>query len=417
MAAFTIVKLVGSGQVYTDLATWESGAPADLTTAEKWSAGTFTGTFTQGETVTGTGLTAGKFLDSDGSSYVSFGIVTGNSATLVTLTGSTSLATCVVSAKTNTGCVWQGQINASTDAFTAANVTVLTVAGGTTSATAYKDLTTKTGASFRDNASVQSNALAYNSSNGAVISNSGNNYNSTVIVQELNFRLSKIQGQCTSTGPFLLIDGNGSSTRTDFCIIETNGGQGVLCSTNGSSVASNLYNSILIQRGNGPVWQGGAQSPVAVNCTFVCPNDLTDPAAAFFTSGYVTPVMTNVAVFGFTAVRSGATGTFTTCYTDVVGPPTGFTGSISYSGAFQNITDSTRDFRLKAGSGLLDVGTTDSVNAPIDIAGTARPQGSAYDVGAWELVSGGGGATGRMLWNSQLNGLGSGGPFFNNRLG
>lgn len=38
----------------------------------------------------------------------------------------------------------------------------------------------------------------------------------------------------------------------------------------------------------------------------------------------------------------------------------------------------------------MDVGTTDATNAANDIAGTARPSGSSYDVGAWEYVSAGG---------------------------
>jgi hypothetical protein len=46
------------------------------------------------------------------------------------------------------------------------------------------------------------------------------------------------------------------------------------------------------------------------------------------------------------------------------------------------------DFRLEAGSAAIDAGVTVSI-VTTDRAGTARPQGTAYDIGAYEFVSGG----------------------------
>jgi hypothetical protein len=62
--------------------------------------------------------------------------------------------------------IWQGKLKNQT--FNEAVV----FSGITTDATRYIELTTDTGASFRDNASVRSNALRYNASNGAAITSS-----------------------------------------------------------------------------------------------------------------------------------------------------------------------------------------------------------------------------------------------------
>ena len=66
-----------------------------------------------------------------------------------------------------------------------------------------------------------------------------------------------------------------------------------------------------------------------------------------------------------------------------------FTNSInSVAGAsvFASVTANAEDFRLLSGANaLVDAGTTLAAVTD-DIIGTARPQGAAYDIGAWELV-------------------------------
>lgn len=71
-------------------------------------------------------------------------------------------------------------------------------------------------------------------------------------------------------------------------------------------------------------------------------------------------------------------------YTDVAIP------SIPYStSTFVSVTSGSEDFTLASGSGLIDVGTDLSGSGvTTDIVGTARPVGSAYDVGAFEDNSG-----------------------------
>jgi hypothetical protein len=45
-----------------------------------------------------------------------------------------------------------------------------------------------------------------------------------------------------------------------------------------------------------------------------------------------------------------------------------------------------RNFRLQSGSGAIDAGVALS-NVTTDISGTARPQGSSYDIGAFEFAT------------------------------
>lgn len=389
MAAFTTVKKIGSGQTYTSLSTWESDAPVDYTTSEKWTAGTFTGTFTQGETVTGTGLTSGKFLDSDGSSYVSFAIVTGNSNTLVTLTGSTSLATCVVSVKSATGCIWQGQINAASDTFTG-STTRLTTGGGTTSSTAYLELTTATGASFRDG--IGTSALQYNTSYGCSITNSGNGYQPCIAGGQNYDRFTKLQIQQTGTGS--AIDSRNTGLKISFCILEGFGSNPPLLFTV-ASATMDCDDTIMIQRGSGisSIVYIGVPLGFAnfTNVTMVCPNDLT-PATNFVSGGtnYSTYNFKNCAMFG----ASGFTGTsavitHTANYSNL--SATGCTAITYNTSAFVNITDATRDFRTVSG-GTLNAKVSYDASYPTDIIGTTRPTGAgASDPGCFQVAAAGGG--------------------------
>ena len=99
----------------------------------------------------------------------------------------------------------------------------------------------------------------------------------------------------------------------------------------------------------------------------------------------------NCAAFGFAtavAYANSSGATFTTCATDQASPPTGWTGSVAFSTAtFLNVTSGSEDLRLASGSALIDAGTTDATNMPLDIFGTSRPTGSAYDIGPHEYVS------------------------------
>lgn len=397
MAVQTIEKTVGTTGVFSTPQLAEDGAPADLTTAEKSAAGTFlVAAFAQGESLTfvGSGAT-GKLLHTDSTgagngTYVIYGLVTGNPAASDVVTGDTSGATCVLSSgtPTDTGVIWQPQLQNQEFSGTG---TQLTIAGGTTSVTTYKHFTTDTGASFRDHASVQSNALKYDATLGAAIRGTSAS-TITVDCQEGTARLSNLQITATGSNArgittaganqvfaFLIVEGTFTGT-------QANGG---VFGGNGSGLS---HDCLFIQRASGAehIIGCGTGNPSFYNCTMVAPDDLaTAPTAVFDGSGTVT--VQNCGLFAGADVSTHiGSGTFnyTTCYGDDSTPATGIT-TVTYSSQFQNVNDATRDYRLVTGSDMKDTATTDATNAAVDIAGTARPSGSAYDGGCWEFVQAG----------------------------
>jgi hypothetical protein len=398
MAATTAVKTIGTTGKFSTPQLWEDGAPADLTTAEKSAATTFlVAAFQQGESLTfvGSGAT-GKLLDTDSTgagtgTYVTYGITAGNPAASDVVTGGTSGATCVLTSGTadNVGVLWEGQCQNQEFSGTGTQVTF---AGTTTDTAAYKHLTTVAGASFRDNANVQTNALQYNASNGAgILGTSANAI--TVVASENRNRVSNLQISATGSGGRALNSGSAATVIYKNLILEgkytgTNSGIGVLYAT----ADLTCINLVIIQRASGAdhIIATSLSNPLFYNCTFVAPDDhATAPTSIFLSGASGTVTVQNCAIFAgdsTKAIKAGsATFNFTTCYSDISGT-TGVTQT-TFANAFQNVNDATRDFRLKAGSALIDTGTTDATNAPIDIAGTARPSGAAYDVGCWEFVA------------------------------
>ena len=400
LAHATVAKTVGSSGTFSTPALWESGAPANLTTAEKRNAGTFAvAAFQQGEALTFTGSGAtGVMLDTDSTgpgngTYLTYGVSTGQPLTGDVATGGTSLGTCVLSgAATNRGIIWEGQCQ--NQEFSGAG-TQVTIAGSTALAGEYKHLTTVAGASFRDNANVQTNALRYNASNGAAIQGTSA-ATTTVLAQENYNRISNLQVSSTgssSSGLNLV----GTNTVANNLVVEgtytgTSTGSGVLALGVGNTDVSTIKNSVFILRTSAAdhIVGTGTALPSFYNCTFVASDDhATAPVSVFLSGASGTVTVQNCAIFAgdsTKAIKAGsATFNFTTCYSDISG--TSGVTQTTYGNAFENVNDATHDFRLKSGSALIDTGTTDATNAANDIAGTARPSGAAYDVGCWELVA------------------------------
>lgn len=388
--AYTVVKKIGSGQVYTTLAAWESDAPVDYTTAEKSAAGTFlVAAYTQGESLTFVGSgAAGKFLHTDSTgagngTFIVYSITSGNPAASDVVTGGSSGATCVLSSGTpqTTGVVWQGQINASSDNFTG-TTNRLTIGGGTTSATAYLELTTATGASFADSIGV----VRYDTTRGCYITNSGNGYQPCIGNNQSFSRLTKLQIYQSGTGS--AVDSRNPSLTISRCIMEGNsaitsgGNPPFLCTDQ-----TNMNNTIVIQRGSAKSSVAYIVSSLTVanftNCTFAVPNDLT-AATNFFEGGtvYTTINTKNCALFGASAFAASITFTHAGDYSNLTG--TGVTQITYNTSAFVNITDATRDYRTVA-SGTLNAKVSYDTGFPTDIFGTSRPTGaSASDPGCFQ---------------------------------
>jgi len=395
LASVTVVKTIGSTGDFSTLQLWEDGAPASLTTAEKSAATTFlVAAFVQGESLTfvGSGAT-GKLLDTDSTgagtgTYITYGITTGNPAASDVVTGGTSGATCVLTSGTadNVGVIWQGQCQNQEFSGTG---TLLTIEGSTASSTAYKELTTVAGASFRDNASIQTNELQYNASNGCGIR--GTSANSGVVLPgEANNRISNLQIAATGSNSRAISNGNAVAGIFSNLVLEgTYTGISTSNGVFGHAGNVTLKNSVVIQRASAASHIVGTSTgaPFYYNVTIVAPDDhATAPTSIFLSGASGTVTAQNCGLFAgdsTKAIKAGsATYNFTTCYSDISG--TSGVTQTTYSDEFENVNDATRDFRLKSTAAQRDTGTTDATNAPTDIAGTTRPSGAAYDVGAWE---------------------------------
>lgn len=267
------------------------------------------------------------------------------------------------------------------------------ISGQTTDATRYMELTTVAGASFRDNANVQTNALRANSANGAIISVSAN-YGSGLTLNTYNVRISNLQISCTGSPASYALLQNDSSSQShliDFCILES----GFRCELGGNG--TKVRNCLITKTGaNASAAIARIRNGVScTNTTFVTTHATATTNAILF-SYASTATFKNCYLGGdnvWTASGHAPTTVTTSYCNDSTSLPTGFTTaafSTSSGAYFQNITAGSHDFRIASSSTLIDVGTTDATNAPNDIAGTARPSGSAYDVGAWEYVSSGG---------------------------
>lgn len=275
--------------------------------------------------------------------------------------------------------VGQCYFNGSGDGEFVSATTLLTLSGHTTSSTYNITLTTGAGQSFRDNASVQTNASNYNASNGVGIRCSGA-YNAAISAPDLNVVYSGLQIKAGVSASCIVGSGSTNIATIINCIL-----------TSGTGVVSTLdlkaTNTLFLLTGSGRSAVVSVSSASAFYfCTIAASSDVVTKPTNGVLSSYGTCTLENCAVFGATNARSGSSAyTITTCMTDQASPPTGFT-TVTYANQFVNTTIASGDFREKAGADLQGAGTADSTNGAFDIAGTARPQGTNWDIGCWELI-------------------------------
>jgi len=282
--------------------------------------------------------------------------------------------------------VWRGECYNDAE-FTSA----LTVSGSTVDATRYKELTVASGQAFADHANKLTNALRYNASNGAGL-RSTTAWGTALTASESYFRISRLQVyQDSSNGPALQISGQGAVV--DGVISESRGGRALYLYSNGTAKNSLFVSRRASASEVADIWDGCS----VANCTFAVPSDIAAATRVIRRSYWSGNTFTNCGFFGGTDAVSSATGaTFSNCYTnDSTSIPSGCT-TVAYDtstgSGFENTLDGTHDYRIKSTSALKDAGT--STGAPsVDIVGTTRPQGGAYDVGAWEYASAGSNGT------------------------
>jgi hypothetical protein len=262
--------------------------------------------------------------------------------------------------------------------------------GKTADATRYPELTAAPGCSFMDHANRATNPGRYNASVGAAIRCTA--AGATINVQQSFMRITKLQVANTNTGstaqPAFYTSGAGvTNITTDNCIFESYGvNTSIKAAFRMTTAASFVRNCYIAQLKNdaAAVIAAFTNGTTVVNCTLV--NLGATPLTYGIITGSISAIMKNCYVGGVVAPEDGViAATKTACYSNATA--TNYSVAALSTGTFQNISIGTHDLRLATTSPLLNVGTTDVSNASADIVGTTRPQGAAYDVGAWESAA------------------------------
>lgn len=275
----------------------------------------------------------------------------------------------------------------------------ITFSGKAVTATDYLWLRCATGQSFRDNASVQTNAFAYNQTNGVGIRcNTGftstielneTNTGSTITLSGLQISYSASNGNSNGT---VYCPGTSTITMED-CIVEGAGDGASNTMLANSGFTQLCRNCLFMARGDssGIAISSNFTTITFANCTIVSTvSGGSATGIAFNTS--TNAHVTNCAIFGF-STNVNVSGT-------VVGSNNASDNAITFGSAnqasktyanqFVTITDTGRNFALKSGADCVNNGTTDTTDIPAsdDAVKTTRPWGGVWDIGAWELQAG-----------------------------
>jgi hypothetical protein len=265
----------------------------------------------------------------------------------------------------------------------------------TTDATHFITVRPAAGKSFRDNANVATNALAYNPANGVAI--------------KLNANYAFV---LTIAAPYTIIEGlQLKGAQYTAATINCNGPAGVIVRNNildglgranaGTTLLTLLsdggqfYNNLCVQRqpgnaGGVNVGAGGGSAGntfAAYNNTIVAASGANTVLGFSFGFGVISFYNNVVLGFGATGISKGNANVLTGSNNATDGTfPTELTGTLTglvIADQFVNST-SGADYRLKDTSALKNAGT--ATGAPSMSINTAnRSQGGAPDIGAWEI--------------------------------
>lgn len=283
--------------------------------------------------------------------------------------------------------IWKGECY-NDSPFTAG----LVISGQTTDSTRYVWLTCAAGQSFADHASVRSNPLVYDQSKGVGIEVGAGGATAHYIINgsTAHTLIERLQvNRTNATGydygaTIGLVSGSPQLVRDCICAVTGGGASRPILHVGLGTVVNTLAYATVNAVGAVMVI-----SAAMLNCTVI---GLSGSSTYGLQGSYHSGTVKNCAIFGFTtpdfAVNGSGCSYNATDAASIVG-----TSSLT-SQTFANCFESTTaDFRLKAGSPLIDAGNTDATNAPNDITGTARDATTDGDIGAWEYTAGGGGGT------------------------
>lgn len=273
--------------------------------------------------------------------------------------------------------------------------TVIQIGPHTCDATHFVTLTTAAGQSYKDNASVRTNAQKYNQSNGVGLRNTASYRNAVRITGACNYltitKLQICQNTAGSSGICYSDEVGSSNQLLKDCIVEKREGVGASLVIYGTSLV--VANVLVIQQstsGNGVTT--GFGNGLFIGCTIVRPSNIT-AAGSGITCSYGSPIIQSCAIFGFsTCAGSGFDGT--NSKNNATEQASGLPGSSNQHSVTYNATtpftdaDDTGGFNFIpiAATSLAANGYRDSTNAPNDITGTART--ATPTIGAWELTGG-----------------------------
>lgn len=267
------------------------------------------------------------------------------------------------------------------------------------------------GESFRDKG--PTNALAWNASNGVAFdiaagTEAGNqfiysdNQMNNLTFRGLQFRDTNAPG----SNPETMAQPQGNNIIFEDCIFD--GYWHVQFIGNNCG----LINCLFDNRCTTPLpaafpikWDTASTGAYLVNCTIISASSAAGPMVAGLNSTPATAIARNCAFFGnsqpIVSQNVADQWSIDHCCFDgtsaqlISSPVNGFPqtdggGNLFSKVASNQFVNTSTDFRLKAGSDCINAGVTDTTDIPTadDIFGTHRPQGTAWDIGAQEFVSG-----------------------------
>lgn len=244
-------------------------------------------------------------------------------------------------------------------------------------------LTTGTGQGFGDHANKATNALRYNASNGVGVRLTSGSVDLVTMsnsMARLEFRGIQFKKDTNYSYALNLISG-GAGLVVDRCIIEAAGGTSALR----LSPADGEIRSCLIRfetsGGAGPAVDSVNGTNNLRNCTIARSTSAGAGSSVGVTRTYGTANCYNCAIFGFNAASSGTVGGDHNATNNASVPGTSGITSQTYANQFEVVTQSSADYRHKAGNALDGAGANAN-GFGIDIISRTRP--ATYAIGAWD---------------------------------
>lgn len=294
--------------------------------------------------------------------------------------------------------IWKGECY--NDSEFVSGSTQLSFSGVTVNPDRYFHLTAAAGQSFVDHADKLTNPLRYDAAKGVGIRSTAG-YTAPITITSKYVRLERLQVISTAGGSFspaLRSFLGAGKAKIDNCILEgsststSHGG----CSLNQASPT--ISNTLITNRSGAGSAILFANRAELYNVTLASPSN-NSCANGIRWDYAASPIVKNCAVFGATNAIGGTPSgspVYENNMTSSSSPPTGFT-VVAYDtttgSGFENITNATRDFRVKSTSAFANAGTRDQTNTnDLDIVGQSRSI-TTPTIGAWEIIAGGGGPT------------------------